>query len=47
MRGYDDDFPNKNQMDKWEVWCIAKYCKKHKDHDVIVYDKVNIESDLE
>ncbi len=45
MKGYNG-IPNKDQMDKWEVWCheavityIAKYYKKHKDQSIIDYDK--------
>ncbi len=51
---YDDDIPNKDQMDKWEVWynevaisCIMKYYKKHKDNSVIVHHKGDIGSSVE
>lgn len=51
LKGYDDNIPNDEQMDKWEVWYyeafvhfIVQYYRKRADLWVVVYERK--ESDI-
>ncbi len=52
LPGYDDNVPNENQMDKWEVQyckmtieCIKDYYNKNKHLGIVIYEKGSIDSD--